>query len=282
MYSTSHPSSSEKTAWLKLSLALMLIFIFLLSGCSTSHRRYKYRQDFAPNFHVDPNSVPNPVPKDEPLSKHGNPSSYVVMGKRYYVLKSAKGYDETGIASWYGMKFHDHRTSNGEEYDVAKMTGANKVLPLPTYVQVTNLKTGKKIIVRINDRGPFHENRIIDLSYVAAAKLGMLPTGTALVEVKAIDPNNPSETICSEPSVPIGEGEIYVQIGAFAVEDNATRLKAKIQTLTKYPVIIQSGDLHGQPIYRVQIGPIPSVDSTDSLHHTLLSMGLGEPMTVIK
>lgn len=273
---------SQKSGWLRFSAAIIVIFIFLLSGCSTSHRRYKYRQDFAPNFHVDPNSVPNPVPRDEPPSKYGNPSSYVVLGKRYYVLKSAKGYDQTGIASWYGMKFYNHKTSNGEEYDVAKMTGANKVLPLPTYVQVTNLKTGKKIIVRINDRGPFHENRIIDLSYVAAAKLGMLPTGTALVEVKAIDPNNPSEAECAPTAVPIGRGQIYVQIGAFAVEDNATRLKEKISTLTNYPVIIQSGHLNNQPIYRVQIGPIPSVDSTDSLHHTLLSMGLGEPMTVIK
>ena len=261
---------------------LILLFIFLLSGCSSMHRRYKYRQDFAPNFHVNPNDVSNPVPRDEPPSKHGNPSSYVVLGKRYYVLKSAKGYDQTGIASWYGMKFDNHKTSNGEEYDVAKMTGANKVLPLPTYVQVTNLKTGKKIIVRINDRGPFHANRIIDLSYVAAAKLGMLPTGTALVEVKAIDPNHPSETECASPAVPIGRGHIYIQIGAFAVEDNATRLKSRIETLTRYPVIIESGDLHGQPIYKVRIGPIPSVESTDSLHHRLLSMGLGEPMTVIK
>lgn len=272
----------KKPLWLKPTAAIILIFIFLLSGCSSTHRRYKYRQDFAPNFHIDPNSVSNPVPRDEPLSKHGNPSSYVVMGKRYYVLKSAKGYDQTGIASWYGMKFYNHKTSNGEEYDVAKMTGANKVLPLPTYVQVINLKTGKKIIVRINDRGPFHENRIIDLSYVAAAKLGMLPTGTALVEVKAIDPNNPAETECSAPAVPIGRGQIYLQIGAFSVESNATRLRAKISTLTNYPVIIQPGNSNGEAIYRVQIGPIPSVDSTDSLHHTLLRMGLGEPMTVIK
>ncbi|HEV2614871.1 MAG TPA: septal ring lytic transglycosylase RlpA family protein [Gammaproteobacteria bacterium] len=259
-----------------------IILMLLLASCSTSHRRYKYGQDFAPNFKVNPDDVQNPVPRAEPLSKHGNPSSYVVLGKRYYVLKSAKGYDQTGIASWYGMKFHDHKTSNGEEYDVAKMTGASKVLPLPTYVQVTNLKTGKKIIVRINDRGPFCENRIIDLSYVAAAKLGMLPTGTALVEVKAIDANNPEETESAPPIVPIGRGQIYVQIGAFAVESNATRLQSKIESLTNYPVIIQTGDLNGAPLYRVQIGPIPNVDSTDSLHHTLLSMGLGEPMTVIK
>jgi rare lipoprotein A len=265
-------------------ILLLFIFLFstLLSSCSTSHRRYKYGQDFAPNFNVNPDSVPNPVPREEPLSKHGNPSSYVVLGKRYYVLKSAKGYDQTGIASWYGMKFHDHKTSNGEEYDVAKMTGANKVLPLPTYVQVTNLKTGKKIIVRINDRGPFCENRIIDLSYVAAAKLGMLPTGTALVEVKAIDPNNPEETESAAPIVPIGRGQIYLQIGAFRIEDNATRLKSRISALTNYSVIIQTAEIDNSPMYRVQIGPIPDVDNTDSLHHTLEKMGLGEPMTVIK
>jgi len=261
----------------------IILFTLLLSSCSTTHhRRYKYRDDFAPNFKVNPNDIQNPVPTAEPISKHGNPSSYVVLGKRYYVLKSAQGYDQTGIASWYGMKFHDHKTANGEEYDVAKMTGANKVLPLPTYVQVTNLKTGKKIIVRINDRGPFHENRIIDLSYVAAAKLGMLPTGTALVEVKAINPNNPHETECSTPIVPIGRGHIYLQIGAFSIEDNATRLQSKIENLTTYPVIIQTGTLNNQPIYRVQIGPIPNVDNTDALHHKLLTMGLGDPITVIK
>lgn len=261
---------------------VVFISIFLLNSCASHRYRYKTQKDYAPNFKIDPNCVSNPVPQYEPLSKHGNPKSYVVLGKRYYVLSSAKGYCETGIASWYGMMFHNFKTSNGEVYDVAKMTGANKVLPLPTYVQVTNLKNGKKIIVRINDRGPFHENRIIDLSYVAAAKLGMMGKGTALVEVKAIDPNNPSATISSKPSVPIGQGQIYLQIGAFRVEDNATKLKDKITSLTKYKVIIQTVELDNQPIYKVQIGPIPDVDNTDQLHHELLTMGLGEPMTVIK
>ena len=137
-------------------------------------------------------SVPDAVPRVEPRSRYGNPPFYDVFGKRYYVLSSSTAYVERGVASWYGPGFHKIRTSTGEPYDMYGMTAAHKTLPLPAYVRVTNLQNGRSIVVRVNDRGPFVDNRIIDLSYTAAAKLDMLRNGTAMVEVRAIDPTVPA------------------------------------------------------------------------------------------
>ncbi|MGR8947221.1 MAG: septal ring lytic transglycosylase RlpA family protein [Gammaproteobacteria bacterium] len=139
------------------------------------------------------------VPKKEPLSKYGNPESYVVFGKRYRTLKTAAGFKEKGIASWYGKKFHGRKTSSGEVYDMYKMTAAHKHLPLPTFVRVRNLENGKEITVRVNDRGPFHDNRIIDLSYAAASQLGIVNSGTGRVEIEAIDAGT---TFYAQPTIP--------------------------------------------------------------------------------
>ena len=138
-------------------------------------------------------SVPDAVPKVEPKSATGNPQSYSVDGGKYQVLANAQGYKERGLASWYGKKFHGKRTSSGEPYDMFKMTAAHKTLPIPSYVRVTNLDTKRSIIVRVNDRGPFHEGRIIDLSYTAALKLGILGNGSSQVEVEALDPTKPDD-----------------------------------------------------------------------------------------
>lgn len=135
-----------------------------------------------------PESVPDMVPRYEPRSRNGNPPFYDVMGKRYFVLSSSVGYVERGVASWYGPGFHKVRTSTGEPYDMYAMTAAHKTLPLPAYVRVTNLQNGRSIVVRVNDRGPFVGNRIIDLSYTAATKLDMLRNGTAMVEVRSLEP----------------------------------------------------------------------------------------------
>ena len=134
-----------------------------------------------------PDSVPDMVPRNEPRSRNGNPPFYDVMGKRYFVLSSSVGYVERGVASWYGPGFHKVRTSTGEPYDMYAMTAAHKTLPLPAYVRVTNLQNGRSIVVRVNDRGPFVGNRIIDLSYTAASKLDMLRNGTAMVEVRTLE-----------------------------------------------------------------------------------------------
>ena len=137
-------------------------------------------------------AVPDAVPRFEPRSRYGNPPFYDVFGKRYYVLSSSTAYVERGVASWYGPGFHKIRTSTGEPYDMYGMTAAHKTLPLPAYVRVTNLQNGRSVVVRVNDRGPFVDNRIIDLTYTAAAKLDMLRNGTAMVEVRAIDPRVPA------------------------------------------------------------------------------------------
>src|SRR6201999_1972511 len=171
-----------------------------------------------PPFNVD--SIPDAVPRVEPRSAHGNPPFYNAMGKRYYVLGSADGYMERGVASWYGPTFHGVNTSSGERYDMYGMTAAHKTLPIPCYARVTNLLNGRSIVVRINDRGPFVANRLIDLSYTAAAKLDMLRGGTAMVEVRVVTPDNPQDqalTRANEPPPPT----LYIQAGAFAVPENA-------------------------------------------------------------
>ncbi len=163
--------------------ALAFWLLLLIAGCSSvGGNRTLYGPQSA-------NANPNTVPKTQPLNKYRNPYSYKVGGHRYYVMKSAQGYDQTGYASWYGTKFHGHHTSNHERYDMYSMTAASTTLPIPTYVRVTNLRNNRTVIVKVNDRGPFRSNRIIDLSYAAAVKLGYASSGTALVRVTAINPD---------------------------------------------------------------------------------------------
>lgn len=258
---------------------LPLLLIAPLAGCVSSHHYGPHAgQDGPPNFNIDPNTIPDAVPKVEPLSKYGNPPSYVAEGHRYYVMKSAEGYDEKGIASWYGMKFYKIRTSSGEDYDVAGMTAAHKTLPLPTYCLVTNLENGKHVIVKVNDRGPFAPNRIIDLSYVAAMKLGVTAHGTALVEVKAIDPSQPEPTTVTPSTAPV----LYLQIGAFSQQANAQHLADQAKAYTTCPILIKTVDRNGQTIYRVQIGPLPDVDTFDAISNKLVAAGLGKPIAAVQ
>jgi rare lipoprotein A len=175
----------------------------LLSGCSLLSRPHPVRQ--GPPERVE--AVPDAVPRAEPRSALGNPPYYDALGHRYYVMASAQGYVETGVASWYGPGFQQKDTSSGEPYDMYGMTAAHKTLPLPTYARVTNLANGRSVVVRINDRGPFVANRIIDLTYTAAARLDMLRNGTAVVEVRAIMPGEapgalPPQLTASQPQPP--------------------------------------------------------------------------------
>ena len=175
----------------------MLIVTMLLTGCSTPTTVTKKKKDGPPK-HIPPHllKTPDPVPKVEPLSRYGNrfnkgkSDTYVALNRRYRVMSTSRGYRARGIASWYGTQFHGRKTSNGERYDMFAMTAAHRSLPLPTYVRVTNLENGKSVVVRVTDRGPFHKDRIIDLSYVAAARLGILGRGTGHVEVESIDPRD--------------------------------------------------------------------------------------------
>jgi len=156
--------------------------------------RYRLAQDGGPQAPpIDVSKIPEPVPKAEPRSRYGNKERYEVLGKTYRVMADSRGYVERGIASWYGNKFHGFMTSSFEPYDMYAFSAAHKTLPLPSYVRVTNLDNGRSVVVRVNDRGPFHDGRIIDLSYAAAVKIGVWPKGTARVEVRAIDPAHPDD-----------------------------------------------------------------------------------------
>ncbi len=271
----------------------------LLVACSSGQRgtsRYSQAQDSAPYQSVDVSAVKDAIPRVEPKSRYGNPSSYVVRGKRYNTLTSGKGYKERGIASWYGTKFHGHRTSSGEPYDMYKMSAAHKTLPLPSYARVSNLRNGRSVIVKINDRGPFHENRLIDLSYAAATRLGVLGKGTGLVEVEAIDPltyatNTPLRSVpASQPKITRrvattpnqAQPSLYLQLGAFSSRSNAERLQARLST-TELPGELRITETVSDQkhIFRVRIGPLANVETADRLTRILTDQGISPPHVVI-
>jgi peptidoglycan lytic transglycosylase len=210
------------------------------------------------------------VPRIEPRAAHGNPPFYDVDGKRYYVLATAAGYEATGVASWYGPTFDGLRTADGDRYDMYAMTAAHKTLPLPCYVRVTNLGNGRSIVVKVNDRGPFVANRLIDLSYTAAAKLGMLVTGTALVEVRAITPET-SEELSRVTETP--PPTLYVQVGAFAVRGNAEHVLRRLQAAGLADSFIFGPPVARGHLYRVRVGPVGGVPEFDRLIARLAALG---------
>ena len=261
------------------TLLFTLLLSLVLAGCSSMGS-----QDSAPNVKLNLADIHNAVPKVLPRSKTGNPPSYTVFGKTYYVKKSAQGFDERGIASWYGTKFHGRLTSSGTPYNMFAMTAAMRTLPLPTFVQVTNLNNDRKIIVEVNDRGPFKDNRIIDLSYAAAAKLGMLQKGTALVDVRAINPLawDKKQSMIKEPHLKQpGHPQLYLQVAAFEDKANAEQLLRRVHMAVIQPSRIDIGNDHGKEIYRVQIGPLANVDISDLVVKRLKQAGFGVPMTII-
>jgi rare lipoprotein A len=216
---------------------------------------------------VEIDKIPDPIPRTEPRSAKGNPPFYDVLGKRYFVMKESAGYLERGIASWYGPGFHAASTSNGEKYDMYAMTAAHKTLPLPCFVQVTNLRNGRSIVVRVNDRGPFKDGRIIDLSYTAASKLDMLRDGTTFVEVRALTPE-------SAPTVTAADSSIFVQAGAFSSEGNAADLLERLRSSGVKSGFVKQDQVGGRALYRVRIGPLPSVGEYDRLIARLKSLGV--------
>jgi rare lipoprotein A len=230
--------------------------------------------------------IPDAVPRAEPRSLHGNPPFYDALGRRYFVLPTADGYDERGVASWYGPSFHGGNTSSGEAYNMYGMTAAHKTLPLPTYARVTNLANGKSVVVRINDRGPFVANRIIDLSYTAAAKLDMLREGTAWVEVRALTPGAPAVPVetpaaaaqtppPAAPTLPL----LYVQTGAFADPANAERQLGRLHAAGLASAFVMPPP-EGSQLYRVRIGPVGSVAEFDALSQRLAALGIPDARLV--
>ena len=248
--------------------------------------RYHQRNDSTPDIAgVDFSKIPEPLPVAEPPSRYGNKSPYTVNGQAYRVLPSAAGYDERGIASYYGSKFNGYKTSNFETYDMYKFSAASKVLPLPSFARVTNLENGKSVLVRVNDRGPFVPNRIIDLSLAAAVRIGIWPRGTGLVEVQGIDPAHPNAEPQPITAVTPRTGRqplLYVQVGAFADAANAERLAARLRGLKLGPVRVVAASVNGRTLQRVQIGPLPNVEIVDATTARLDALGLPHASVAIQ
>lgn len=305
--------------------AINILFIasissLVLSGCmSTRHvlgkddidyekasggGRYSILQDHAPTGDIKVDHLPDLVPKWEQKSRGGNKSPYEVWGKKYWVMDSAQGYVAEGTASWYGKKFHGHKTSNGETYDMYAFSAAHKSLPLPTYLKVTNLDNQRSVIVRVNDRGPFHGDRLIDLSYAAAARLDYHKKGLARVKVEAITPAQgqvyrPAETVSNTPAPPLKalpakalaapevdvqspQSELifsHLQMGAFSSEESADKLKRRLfeafDTSVKVVINKQSDGL-----YKVFVGPFGDSDELLEWQSKLQQEGFGNPVRV--
>ncbi len=244
-------------------------------------------QDSAPATPPRAEQMRDAVPKNEPLSKYGNMASYEVFGKTYYTLASNAGYVERGIASWYGKKFQGRRTSSGEPYDMYKMTAAHKTLPLPSYAEVTNIDNGRKVVVRINDRGPFHDDRLIDLSYSAATKLGITAKGTGRVEVRAINPDkyamqsddNRSQLVATQNNT-LEQVAMFLQVGAFSTLSKAEQIKNRIQQEINERVQIKPFNGQGTPLYRVRVGPLASAEVGQRIADRLLSLGIRDTQMI--
>ncbi len=267
----------------------LIAVVWLLAACNgpepaqprlpDTERARPFAVDGPPNVpHDDLTQLPDQVPKKEPLSRYGNPDSYTVRGKTYWLLPSAEGYDQVGNASWYGRKFHGQRTSSGEPFDMYQLTAAHRRLPIPAYVEVTNLENNQRTVVRVNDRGPFHSNRIIDLSYAAAVKLGFEGNGTARVRVRVLQPAPPVAEVAEVPEVPepqpklqglaetgsiateapkvVDPEQFFLQAGAFSQAPSAESLRAQLAPLSAQPTFVVQ--VPTDRLYRVRIGPFAS------------------------
>ena len=274
--------------------ALLLVALLALPGCSLLRRGPEAPSPGAgvPAPPRDLAAIPDAVPRDEPRSRYGNPETYEVFGRRYRVMKSAKGHVERGLASWYGPGFHAERTSSGEPYDMYAMTAAHKTLPIPCFVRVTNLENGRSVVVRVNDRGPFVGDRIIDLSYTAAWKLDMLRAGTAKVEIRVLEPGRrappPPVVAAAIPAAPVtapvtapvaapiaapiaaptpaaiaAGGGGLLQVGAFGSRANADALVTRLQASGIGDASVSEASVGGRTVFRVRVGPV--VDATQAL-----------------
>jgi rare lipoprotein A len=254
----------------KLLLTLLLIFV---TACSTNTGRYQHKNDSKPARIPTVSELIDITPRAEPHSRGGNKKQYTVRGKTYSVLKSAESFSQTGTASWYGKKFHGHLTSNGEIYNMYAMSAAHKNLPLPTYLNVTNNANNKSVVVRVNDRGPFHEDRIIDLSYSAAYKIGMTKTGVANVTITAITdfamPKTKEITKTTHSPIIVTNQRKYIQVFATKNENLADKTAKALQNLYQINTIIPKNN----NIFRVQMGPINDEQQLNKILTSLKKSG---------
>jgi rare lipoprotein A len=270
---------------------LLALALVVLTGCSTSPLADRER-DRGPAVHrPELATLPDPVVRDEPRSRYGNHSPYVVFGKTYRVMDTVRDYEVTGTASWYGEKFQGRPTSSGEPYDMFALTAAHRSLPLPSYLRVTNLANGRATIVRVNDRGPFHSDRVIDLSYAAAVKLGFVDDGTARVKLELVTAAPtapalpryvatapvPAEPAPTDPAL-AAPAELFLQAGAFSRRQGAEQLHADLTALVGAGVHIDhNGD---DALFRVRIGPIEHMGEATRLQALIATSQLGMPLII--
>ncbi|HEX7054777.1 MAG TPA: septal ring lytic transglycosylase RlpA family protein [Burkholderiales bacterium] len=260
-----------------------LLWLLLVAGCAGAPPRESplpetsrpggYYKDDGPHERVPDNlaAIPDAQPRVEPLSRFAN-RPYEVFGKRYVPLVEVQPFRQRGMASWYGKRFHGQRTSSGEPYDMYAMSAAHPTLPIPSYARVTRVATGRSVVVRINDRGPFHAGRIIDLSYAAAARLGIVQIGSAEVEVEAIVPGEERSAQAHG-----AEAAIFLQVGAFASRDNAERLRARLASLQDPSELLLVGEL-----WRLQLGPYRSREEARSAAERLERAFALKPFVVVR
>lgn len=284
---------------------ILTLLTFLLAGCgsvnapssggsqagSAQSSRYSISQDRAPSGVLDPARIRAVVP--EPLNRTmaGNRSPYTVNGRSYRVMATEEGFQQTGLASWYGEKFHGHLTSNGEIFDMYQVSAAHTSLPIPSFARVTNLENQRSIIVRVNDRGPFHNDRILDLSFAAAYQLGFANQGTALVHIESIVPGQQNVLLASGTQESGGSGATgvadamlarYLQAGAFSDLRAAQRLSERLQAITSRPVFIRSVQAENgrQQLHRVRVGPISDPGEIQRITDMMVAADLGEPFMI--
>ncbi len=271
---------------------LALVFV----GCGGSPDRGRVADGHPSVVPVDLASIPDAVPRHEPLSRYGNPPEYEVFGQRYRTMASSAGFEERGLASWYGTKFHGRRTSSGEPYDMFAMTAAHRHLPLPSFVEVTNLDNGKRVVVRVNDRGPFVGGRIIDLSYAAAHRIGMVEKGVAPVRVRAVGPEDgpaePVQLAAIEPltrsdAIEAGNGTdapvSFVQVGAFADREAAERVGRDLRALGFSDVVVTTLARNPEdPLHRVRIGPLEGAAAVQEVAERLHRAALEDYRVVVE
>ena len=293
----------------------LVILVFVasgLAGCSSTPRKEQsavpppppqakaggYYLDDGPGDNPPPDlkSIPDAVPRNEPLNPYAN-RPYQVAGVSYTPINERKGFSQEGIASWYGRRFHGKKTSSGEIYDMYGMTAAHPTLPIPSYAKVTSLESGKSVIVRVNDRGPFHSGRVIDLSYSAAYKLGIVGKGSARVRVESVGPDTkpieqeqdvarnteaaqPSATPDIAAKADYTQGSTikpgyYVQLGAFGNQENAKKLLSQARAALDIPLELVKVTLVGN-LHRVWLGPFANqAEAGDWVRKSHAAMGIG-------
>lgn len=246
-----------------------IVMLALVAGCTGTKPRVV---DYEPPP-VSPHAVIEAVPAADPVSRMGNKTPYTVFGKQYAVMPSAKGYSEEGVASWYGMKFQGRLTSNGEIFDVYKATAAHKSLPLPSFVRVTNLENQVSMVVRVNDRGPFVDDRLIDVSYGVAVRLGFAKQGTARVRVDYIDVSGTDDWREIQT-----EDYRRLQLGAYQQKSAAQALAAAVSAVvgSAVPVTVSDVTSEQRVIYRVRLGPVEDAQQLAHIQSMLSEHGLPE------